>query len=151
MSAITEWSINADVLGIYFHMVFQMRSLCLRRITLNFRGKAKNKYIFPTQDNSFIFLALGSRMCTSFGACLFVLLFFVVLFCLYFFKHLYWSIIALQWCVSFCFITKWISCTYTCIPISPPSCVSLPPSLSHRSMWTQSTELISPCYAAASH
>ena len=23
-----------------------------------------------------------------------------------FFKHLYWSIIALQWCVSFCFITK---------------------------------------------
>ena len=25
---------------------------------------------------------------------------------LFFFKHLYWSIIALQWCVSFCFITK---------------------------------------------
>ena len=25
-----------------------------------------------------------------------------------FFKHLYWSIVALQWCVSFCFITKWI-------------------------------------------
>ena len=25
------------------------------------------------------------------------------------FKHLYWSIIALQWCVSFCFITKKIS------------------------------------------
>ena len=23
-----------------------------------------------------------------------------------FFKHLYWSVIALQWCVSFCFITK---------------------------------------------
>ena len=23
-----------------------------------------------------------------------------------FFKHLYWSIIALKWCVSFCFITK---------------------------------------------
>ena len=34
-----------------------------------------------------------------------------------FFKHLYWSIIALQWCVSFCFITKWISYTY--IYISP--------------------------------
>ena len=50
-----------------------------------------------------------------------------------FFKHLYWSIIALQWCVSFCFITKWISCTYTYISISPPSCVSLPPSLSHPS------------------
>ena len=31
----------------------------------------------------------------------------------FFFKHLYWSIIALQWCVSFCFITKWISYTYT--------------------------------------
>ena len=24
----------------------------------------------------------------------------------FFFKHLYWSIIALQWCVTFCFITK---------------------------------------------
>ena len=24
----------------------------------------------------------------------------------FFFKHLYWSIIALQWCVSFCFITE---------------------------------------------
>ena len=41
-----------------------------------------------------------------------------------FFLHLYWSIIALQWCVSFCFITKWIRYTYTYIPISPPSCVS---------------------------
>ena len=47
-----------------------------------------------------------------------------------FFFYLYWCIIALQWCVSFCFITKWISYTYTYIPISPPSCVSLPSSLS---------------------
>ena len=46
---------------------------------------------------------------------------------LIFFKHLYWSIIALQWCVSFCFITKWISYTYTSIPIPLPSCVSHPP------------------------
>ena len=37
------------------------------------------------------------------------------------------------------------------IPISPPSCVSLPPSLSHSSRWSQSTELISLCQAAASH
>ena len=36
-------------------------------------------------------------------------------------------------------------------PISPPSCISLPPSLSHPSRWSQSTELISLCYAAASH
>ena len=40
---------------------------------------------------------------------------------------------------------------YTYIPIPPPSCTSLPPSLSHPSRWSQSTELISLCYAAASH
>ena len=45
----------------------------------------------------------------------------------FFFKHLYWSIIAFQWCVSFCFITKRISYIYTYIPISSPSCISLPP------------------------
>ena len=63
----------------------------------------------------------------------------------FFFKHVYWSIIALQWCISFCFITKWISYTYTYIPISPPSCISLTPSLSHPSRWWQNTELISLC------
>ena len=36
-------------------------------------------------------------------------------------------------------------------PISPPSCVSLPPLLSHPSRWSQSIKLISLCYAAASH
>ena len=45
------------------------------------------------------------------------------------FLHLYWSIIALQWCVSFCFITKLISYTYTYVSISLPSCISLPPTL----------------------
>ena len=56
--------------------------------------------------------------------------------CCCFFKHLYWSIIALQWCVSFCVVTKSISYTYTYIPISLPSCISLPPSLSHPSRWS---------------
>ena len=61
------------------------------------------------------------------------------------------SIIVLQWCISFCCITKWISYTYTYIPITPPSCISLPHSLSHPSRWSQSTKPISLCYVAASH
>ena len=39
----------------------------------------------------------------------------------------------------------------TYIPVSPPSWASLPPSLSHPLRSSQSTELISLCYAAASH
>ena len=54
-----------------------------------------------------------------------------------FFKHIYSSIIALQHCVSFCCIRKWISYMYTYNPITPPSCISLPPSLSHHFRWSQ--------------
>ena len=50
---------------------------------------------------------------------------------IYFFKYLYWSIITLQCYVSSCCITKWISYMYTYIPLSPSSCASLSPSLSH--------------------
>ena len=64
---------------------------------------------------------------------------------------LYWSIVASQYCVSFCCTTKWISHVHTHVPISPPSWASLPSSLSHPSRSSQSTELISLCYAAASH
>ena len=69
----------------------------------------------------------------------------------FFLIDLYWSVIASQYCVSFCCTTKWISHMHTHVPISPPSWASLPPSLSHPSRSSQSTELISLCYVAASH
>ena len=52
---------------------------------------------------------------------------------------------------QFLLYNKVISYMYTYITIPPPSCLSLPPSPSHPSRWSQSTELISLCYAAASH
>ena len=59
-------------------------------------------------------------------------------FFLFFFFHLYWSIIALQWCVSFCFITKVNQKIWNAyILLSPSSCISLPPSLSHPSVVTK--------------
>ena len=70
----------------------------------------------------------------------------------FFFQHLYWSIISLRWCVSFCFITKCIVIHIHISPyLFPLVSPSLPSSLSHPSRWSQSTELISLCYAAASH
>ena len=45
----------------------------------------------------------------------------------FFFSHLYWSIIASQYCVTFCCTPKWISHMHTYVPISPPS--RLPPIL----------------------
>ena len=70
---------------------------------------------------------------------------------LFFLIDLYWRITASQYCVSFCCRTKWISHMHKYIPISPPFWASLPPSLYHPSRLSQSTELISLCYAAASH
>ena len=69
----------------------------------------------------------------------------------YFLIDLYWSIIASQYCVSFCCTTKQISHMHTHVPIFPPSWASLPSSLSHPSRSLQSTKPVSPCYAAASH
>ena len=74
-----------------------------------------------------------------------------IFFFYYFLIDLYWSIIASQYYASFCCTTRQISHIHTHVPISPPSWASLPSSLSHPSRSSQSTELISLCYAAASH
>ena len=69
----------------------------------------------------------------------------------FFLIDLYWSIIASQYCVSFCCTTKRISHMHTHVPISAPSWASFPSSLPHPSRSLQSPELTSPCSAAASH
>ena len=128
------------------------------RHTTTYLWEWLKKYILTTPnadedveklDHSYIVLfCFFSFYHIPFILCIFIL-FLTSLLEYNFFLHRYWSIIALQWCVSFCFITKWISYTYTYtyICISPPSCVSLPPSLSHPSRWSQSSELITLCYA----
>ena len=85
----------------------------------------------PIFKFSIVFPACWNLLNCSSEFFVFVFQNFYLFLCLFvcFLKHLYWSIIALQWCVSFCFIAKWVSYTYTYIPIFPPSCVSLPPSL----------------------
>ena len=61
-----------------------------------------------------------------------------------YFSSFSWIIVALQCCISFCFTTMWMSCKCTWIP-SP---WATPPS--HPSGSSQSTELSSLCYIAAS-
>ena len=78
------------------------------------------------------------------------LLFPFVRVCVYFINF-YWSIVALQRCVSAVQQSESairINISRYLFPLASPS---LPPSLSHPSRWSQSIELISLWYAAASH
>ena len=95
------------------------------------------------QVHSLVGLCLYSHLAPRF--------FMTIFFFYYFLIDLYWSIIASQYYASFCCTTRQISHIHTHVPISPPSWASLPSSLSHPSRSSQSTELISLCYAAASH
>ena len=54
----------------------------------------------------------------TYGTFNFTVNFFMMSLILFFFDF-YWGITALQWCVSFCFVTKWVSYTYTYVPLSP--------------------------------
>ena len=61
----------------------------------------------------------------------------------------YWSIKTLQFCISFCCTTKWISCIYTYIrslfAFPPTLCPTTSYSPSHSSSSPRSTESKSPC------
>ena len=74
----------------------------------------------------------------------------------FFLLHLYWSIIALQWCVSFCFITKWIHIhihiSPYLLPLVSPSHPPYPTPLGgHKALsWSPCAILlvyISPCHS----
>ena len=78
------------------------------------------------------FLALSSKLLFTLS---WIFFFLIVEWFIYFmyFLYLYWSIIALQWCVCFCCTTNWISDMYTYIPhplpLEPPSHPPYPTSL----------------------
>ena len=77
-------------------------------------------------------------LCIGIPAALFLLPLVAEFLSFLFFKHLYWSIIALQWCVSFCFITKWISYTYISpylLPLASPSHTPSPTPLGGHKAW----------------
>ena len=74
---------------------------------------------FPPQESTLCKVFFSNTLCLVVILCIGLNAIWYIFF---FFKHLYWSIIALQWCVSFCFITKWISYTWELIC----SCLSTP-------------------------
>ena len=82
-------------------------------------------------------------------------IFFIVSFFIYIYRYIFLTSLLDYNCFTMvCYFLLYNKANQLYIyiyPISPPSCVSHPPSLPHPSKWSQSTKLICLCYAAASH
>ena len=93
---ISVWEVSIHLSSNSFIFSLALSSLLLNPSKAFFTSAS----VFLISAFSFEFLLEFQSLCL-YHPSVFNLFYFIL-----FFKHLYWSIIALQWCVSFCFITK---------------------------------------------
>ena len=108
--------VTFTILAAYHWYILNINGYILNSNSFIGNGMRLGHNIFGTEIRNKKVIMTASLYHSPYGICFFPAFFFF--FSFFFFKHLYWSKIALQWYVSFCFITKWISYTYTYVPIS---------------------------------